>query len=586
MGTQTTSEQWTRQFRVPIAVFLGVSLGALVALSVGLVIAYLESTAQDALTSVVFETGRLRLDDLQTTITAAAKHAERDADVVAETIAAGAAADTRVDQAVAASIKAMVAGTSAPDRIEIMLRSGQGAVAERDESGAVEIRSTASDPAERNLQLGWRVEEPANAGAPKLRYATLIVRGTEQIGAVGVAYHVPTLSRILAETLGSYEGVPFLLFDRDKVLAHPNLQERADVGTGLPRMDSVADDRLRFIWDVTPERRALLNDVPGHIDRAGQGIEVYVVEPVAGIEGLPLQIGFHLRAEQFGAAFDQTFLAAVVAGIALILALVATFWLSVALSRPIRRLAGAARSIETLSLENAPKLDHSIMRELDEANGAFGAAMRALSAFSKFVPKDVVRQIMDGTAAGANRTETRELTILFTDLAGFTTFANRRDPDDVARLLDRHFDMVTRTIDEEGGTVDKFLGDGVMAFWGAPSRQPDHAERAVRAARRIAERFGEDASADLRLRLGVFTGLVMVGTTGTEIRMTYTVIGDPVNAAARLQELGKTVAPDARVIALAGDSTMAALGGEDGQAPVGEWTLRGRDEPTSVYRIA
>ena len=225
------------------------------------------------------------------------------------------------------------------------------------------------------------------------------------------------------------------------------------------------------------------------------------------------------------------------------------------------------------------------MRELDDANGAFASAFRALGAFAMFVPRDVVRQVMDGSAIGADGSEIRDMTIMFTDLAGFTSIAAQRPPSETAALLSDHFDMVTSIIDAEGGTVDKFLGDGVMAFWGAPVHQPDHAERALRAARTIADAFEASGEQELRLRIGLFSGDVLVGTTGSKVRMNYTVIGDPVNAAARLQELGKEVAPEARTIALAGGTTVEAAHRESDWDAVGEWTLRGRDEPTAVYRV-
>jgi len=255
------------------------------------------------------------------------------------------------------------------------------------------------------------------------------------------------------------------------------------------------------------------------------------------------------------------------------------------IGRPIKKLALAARQMENLSLEEVPELNESMMKELDEANSAILSAFRALGAFSKFVPRDVVRQVMDGTAIGADRTELRNMTIMFTDLAGFTTLATQKSPQETATLLNDHFEMVTTIVDQAGGTVDKFLGDGVMAFWGAPVQQPDHAERALAAARDILMAFEARADESMRLRIGICTGDVLVGISGSKVRMNYTVIGDTVNVAARLQELGKEVAADARAVALAGGSTVDAAAECTGWSVVGQKTLRGRQQPIDVYRF-
>ena len=140
----------------------------------------------------------------------------------------------------------------------------------------------------------------------------------------------------------------------------------------------------------------------------------------------------------------------------------------------------------------------------------------------------------------------RVMTVMFTDIRGFSTLAEHMDAKDIADLLNRHFQLLSSCIEAEGGTIDKFIGDSVMAFWGAPEQIPDHAERALRAARAIQRaviadnrRRRETGEPILAARAGLYTGPVVVGNIGSLSRVNYTVVGDTVNVASRIEALSK-----------------------------------------------
>jgi adenylate cyclase len=191
----------------------------------------------------------------------------------------------------------------------------------------------------------------------------------------------------------------------------------------------------------------------------------------------------------------------------------------------------------------------------------------------------------DGGAAG----ESREVTLLFSDLRDFTALAERLDGRRVVAFLNAYHEAMVDTIFAFGGTLDKYLGDGLMAYFGAPVAQPDHAERAVRCALTMQERLGRlnaerpaGAESALRMGIGVHTGTVVLGDIGARRRREYTAIGDAVNVAARLEQLTK-----ARGVAvLVSESTRAHVGAALGFAPVGVVEVRGRSQPLAVYRPA
>jgi adenylate cyclase len=190
-----------------------------------------------------------------------------------------------------------------------------------------------------------------------------------------------------------------------------------------------------------------------------------------------------------------------------------------------------------------------------------------LRSFALYVPRRLVLGLIQRGDVTRLDVETREVTVMFTDIVGFSGRAEGLSGAEVARFLNHHFALLTARIEAEGGTVDKFIGDAVMAFWGAPEEQPDHAARAARAALAIAEDLRRDNAGrpdPVRVRIGLHSGPAVVGNIGAATRMNYTLVGETVNAAARLQELGKRIAPGAEAVVLVSAATRRGFAGGDG----------------------
>jgi adenylate cyclase len=181
---------------------------------------------------------------------------------------------------------------------------------------------------------------------------------------------------------------------------------------------------------------------------------------------------------------------------------------------------------------------------------------------------------------------------MFTDIIGFTAMSEHMSPGDVADMLNNHFERVGQCIEAEGGTLDKYIGDAVMAFWGAPEHQPDHARRACRAALAIARAVDDMALKDeghppIRLKISVHTGPLLVGNIGARARMNYTVIGDTVNTSSRIEALcSEFVTGDSSIILVSEDTAEQArddpgLNFEE----VGSFNVKGRSEPVKICRL-
>jgi adenylate cyclase len=201
---------------------------------------------------------------------------------------------------------------------------------------------------------------------------------------------------------------------------------------------------------------------------------------------------------------------------------------------------------------------------------------RIRDVFGRYVGPEVVQEALNRDRLGG---EERFAAVLFVDLVGSTQLAADRPPTEVVQLLNRFFTIVVDEVVRQGGFVNKFAGDAALAVFGAPTELPDAAGSALRAGRALARRLAEELP-EATAGIGVTAGIVVAGTVGDVRRHEYTVIGDPVNEAARLTELAKST--PARLVA-----SMAAVN-EASAAEAAHWnpdsqvTVRGRNEPTQL----
>ena len=204
--------------------------------------------------------------------------------------------------------------------------------------------------------------------------------------------------------------------------------------------------------------------------------------------------------------------------------------------------------------------------------------------FGRFVTPEVAEEALSGRLGRAG--QCREVTVLMADLRGFTPMTEALPPEELVRLLNAWLTRMVEAIEAEGGTVDKFVGDAVMAIFNAPRTQPDHADRALRAARamvRATRALAEEARARhgvaLGAGVGIASGEAIVGPVGSDARMEYTAIGEPVNLAARVEALTRKLDADV----LLAESTRARLRDPAGLEPAGAHRLKGIAEPVAVW---
>jgi adenylate cyclase len=215
------------------------------------------------------------------------------------------------------------------------------------------------------------------------------------------------------------------------------------------------------------------------------------------------------------------------------------------MSGSLRRITEQARQLQTLAEPELVPVT-SYIREIHQLGTTMNLAQRAIWSFAHFVPKEIVRGLIDNSISTELGGAKQNITLIFTDVQGFTTIAEAADPDELMLQTSRYFSVLTEAFLAEGGTVDKFIGDAVMVFWNAPNPQPDHVARACRAA--LAAKVAGDRlniefeAAGLKpfiTRFGIHVGEAVVGNVGSTERMNYTALGNTVNLAARLEGLNK-----------------------------------------------
>ena len=279
---------------------------------------------------------------------------------------------------------------------------------------------------------------------------------------------------------------------------------------------------------------------------------------------------------------------AVLVSLFIFLLAIPLIWLiSARMSRPLLRLVAEADRIRRFDLGDGGA-GFSRVDEIERLQRAMAAMRANLRMFAIYVPKTLVKLLAQQGATPAIGGTRRDVTVLFMDLENFTPMAAGLEPEAVMARMSDYFEAVTRILLAHDATIDKYIGDGVMAFWNAPVDTPDHAGRACRAALEIADAarlktrdWSCDGIPPVRTRIGVHCGDAVVGNVGSSDRMNYTALGSTVNLAARLEKLNRDL--DTEV--LISGAVAARVEGRFTCRPAGEIVPTGFRAPVAVFEL-
>jgi adenylate cyclase len=299
---------------------------------------------------------------------------------------------------------------------------------------------------------------------------------------------------------------------------------------------------------------------------------------------LDQELGPHLRLE-------HTILLLALLGLAISGAV--GVWIARGVSKPVLQLAEGARKIAAGDYQHRVRLRQqdelgSLADSFNQLSGGLAERDRVRDLLGKVVSPEVAAELLrkDVTLGG----EEREVTVLFSDLRNFTTMSERLPPQEMLGILNRYFTSMDAIIEKHGGVVDKYMGDALMALFGAPLANSDDADRAMRAALEMTEalddlnRQGNGRGLPvIGIGIGINTDVVVAGNMGSKTRLNYTVIGDGVNLASRLQGLTKTPEYETRII-ISG-STLARAKQQYRTRRLGEVAVKGKQKETEIFAL-
>ena len=221
------------------------------------------------------------------------------------------------------------------------------------------------------------------------------------------------------------------------------------------------------------------------------------------------------------------------------------FWLGSLMAQPLRNIVQQTDEIQRFQIAERPRV-HSIITEIEELGRSVFTMRSVVRSFASFIPRQIVRQLIETGSSLSLGGSRREVTVLFTDVADFTAKTERADPSQVMIYTSRYFAALSDEIMRNHGTVDKYIGDAVMAFWNAPADDPDHVVHGCRAIlaclagnEAINKEFRREGWPPYDTRFGLHVGDAVVGNIGSSDRMNYTALGATINLASRLEGLNK-----------------------------------------------
>ena len=428
------------------------------------------------------------------------------------------------------------------------------------------------------------------SGLPGITIAAPFYSDGNMVGVVAADITLDNLSQFLAARVVSAGATSLIIDDHDKVIANSNLKEQAKRVAGkidlkhvggldsdLPALAMVQQskvsnkDNFTFVHPATKEEYTA--SFTSFTSESNIRWQVLILAPLDDFSG-PLKEN-NRRLLYFGT-------------LAIIFQILFIYFLSRLIAKPLERLEKKVNDVRNLSTDSHNEVITSPIREIASLSRAVDTLDHAVRSFAAFVPVSLVKHLIESERQLQLGGESRFLTVMFCDVEAFSTLAESSPSQELLTRISAYLEVVTLAVNEEHGTIDKFIGDAAMAFWGAPAPLNDHAWHACAAAIRISQRmailnakWATEGLAPLQIRIGIHCDAVMVGNIGSKHRMSYTVMGDAVNLASRLEGINKEYGTQICV----SQSIYREVGERLTLRPIDEVTVKGRRTALNIFEL-
>ena len=420
---------------------------------------------------------------------------------------------------------------------------------------------------------------------------TLASRTPDGRGVVGGDVTLETVSKALGIGRATENSLTVLFDDTTAVMAAADIDHVLDVRR--PNERPVIIQQTLASTGI-PSYRALSRlyasgEREGTFEVAADGRDW-----VVWISQLSLGPGRHVNMgvlapsdEVFAEVNKRMRLGLLIAGIGVGIGLIFAWLVAHAISKPIRALTNEAFQMRSFDLTDRPQVKSRIV-EVERLSQAVQTLKRAMADFGRYVPNQLVRRLVAGDMTAEIGGERREVTLLFTDIADFTSISEDMEPTTLMQEVSEYLAEASGTLIEYGATIDKYIGDAIMAMWNAPVDQENHVELACQAVLKTAaaidslnDRRTAEGRAPFRTRFGLHVGEVVVGNVGSDERMNDTALAETVNLASRLEGLNKQLGTDI----LVSEAVMGNLSEEFVARPVDMVRVKGATHPVRVFEL-
>jgi adenylate cyclase len=421
-----------------------------------------------------------------------------------------------------------------------------------------------------------------------------VMRNGELLGVLGVSITLNRLSAFLDSIDVSPHGALFLTNVYDELVAtQKQMNEPAELSgsvRGIKKLEESTTPAARVTVAALKANGVDLDKFAAtrHFDFRDPASGVLYFVTLAPLDAMGLIVSVVIPEADFLGAINRNmrFLVLALSGFIVALVVVAAFAARRTIGQPLARVTANLKELEDFRLDKVMPIP-SRFSEIRQVSAATARMSASLASFKKYIPTELVRTLFARGIEAELGGERRELTILFMDLAGFTRIAERLG-DEVIGFLGGYLSEMSNEIQDHRGTIDKYIGDAIMAFWGAPVPDERHALDACRAALACQARLDAGRRAtlgrttpELRARIGINTGTVLVGNVGSRDRLNYTVIGDPVNVASRLESVNKVYGTEIII----GENTYALVRELVVVRPLDRVAVYGKEKGLEMYEL-
>ena len=430
----------------------------------------------------------------------------------------------------------------------------------------------------------------SSSGLPGITIAAPFYKDGALSGVVAVDITLDNLSQFLAARVVSPKAMSLIIDEQEKVIANSNLKEQVKLvdkkvnlkhigalDSDLPALamvqQSKAIDKNNFTFEHPTTNEEYTVSFSSFASDANKRWQILILAPLDDFSG-PLKEN-NKRLLIFGS-------------LAIVLQILFIYFLSRLIAKPLERLEKKVNDVRELRPATDSTVIESPIREISSLSRAVDTLDHAVRSFAAFVPVGLVKHLIESNQQLQLGGQSRFLTMMFCDVEAFSKLAESSPSNELLVRISAYLEAVTLAVNEEQGTIDKFIGDAAMAFWGAPAPLDDHAWHACAAAIRISQRMAvlnakwvSEGLEPLHVRIGIHCDAVVVGNIGSQHRMSYTVMGDAVNLTSSLEDINKKYGTQITV----SHAIFREVGERLHLRPMNEVNVKGRRATLQIYEL-